>query len=70
VRKLSPSEIARATAPRATRYSANVRNPSTPPQLDGVSRSVILDAESVLVDRQSYAQVCARVGTDPQVIKD
>lgn len=70
MRKLSDSEIARATSPRAQRYAANVRNPSTPPQLDGVTRSVILDAESVFVDRNSYAQVCAKVGTDPKTIVD
>ncbi|MDB4991486.1 MAG: hypothetical protein JWN04_6664 [Myxococcaceae bacterium] len=70
MRKLSESEIARATSPRATRYVANVRNPSTPPQLDGVIRSVILDAESVFVDRISYAQVCAKVGMDPKTVVD
>jgi hypothetical protein len=70
VRKLSESEIARATAPRAIKYAPMARNPSTPPQLDGVTRSVILDAESVLVDRQSYAQVCARVGMDPKQLTD
>ena len=68
MRKLNESEIARATSPRATRYVAQVRNPSTPPQLDGVIRSVILDAESVFVDHASYAKVCARVGTDPRTI--
>lgn len=65
MRKLSEKEIARATSPRATRYTGLIRNPSTPPQLDGVVRAVILDAESVSVDRQSYAQVCAKLGADP-----
>ena len=66
MRKLDDKEIARATAPRATRYTGLARNPSTPPQVDGVVRAVILDAESVLVDRASYAQVCAKLGTDPK----
>lgn len=67
MRKLSQAEIDRATGPRASRYVAATaaRNPSTPPRIDGIVRSVILDGESVFVDVKSYIQVCSKSGADP-----
>jgi hypothetical protein len=64
MRKLSEAEIARAKDPRDKVYVAPEKSPSTPPWPTG-GYSVLLDAEYVFVDRESYERVCALRGIKP-----
>jgi hypothetical protein len=61
MRKLTVAEIARASDPRSELYQPPPNSQSVPPG-SAVARSVHLDGEYVLVDRVSFAKVCAKLG--------
>jgi hypothetical protein len=63
MRKLTNDEINRASDPRVETYVPTSNSQSVPPS-GGVARSVHLDGEYVMVDRGSYALVCARLGVE------
>lgn len=65
MRKLSETEVVRARDPRAAAYMAPDKSYSTPPLPPGGGYTVLLDAEYVLVDRQSYERVCALRSVEP-----